>query len=85
MSEENRDKIEDIVRTYTSDGTRKTEIDNMRGKQGSKAFRDFEHDPMELYRQLGKRLLQIQDGDILKQCGLALFRIWPWPLILAEP
>ena len=75
MSEENGDKIEDIVYTYTSDARRRREIHGMLGKQGS-VFDEY-GDPMELYRQLGKRLLQIQDGDVLKQCALALFTFSP--------
>ena len=71
MSEENRDKIEDIVRTYTSDETRRREIYQMVG-------REYEFkDPMELYRQMGKRLLQIEDEAVLKNCALALDVVRP--------
>ena len=83
MSEENRDKIEEIVCKYTSDETRRREIHGMLDRQG--AFREKNgQDPKELYCQLGKRLLQIQDETILKNRTSALGAVRPRAMLNTE-
>ena len=83
MSEANGGEIEEIVCKYTSDERRRGEIHGMLDRQG--AFREKNgQDPKELYRQLGKRLLQIQDENVLKNRALALGVVRARPILNDE-